>query len=971
MDKDKPRSQAPENLDGETVDYPQQMRLLRLAESLGLQGDTVERLRASLLPEPGSSPLRIQSDFSYRQAASAQVINPEPDLGKGVKTAQAGTRSSSDSHKGAGSLSIPVHELGLFDPKSFLQPDETHLDVMPAIERPSSGLTPDHYQKVDPLSLNIPAPEPKHLRNDQKRMSIPVSQAPAASSPAAYPLKVSSPEASPQPRPAPRLDLAMEAELKLRKKIEGEQSWTAFRAEAWQLYESFPRPDMAARLLELVFLYGSAAELEEVLGSLQRDTVEFYTLVDANIRIHLVIKLWQAKRRTILDGLLFRKDLSLRLLPLERLYCCWSLVATDEGAQAYKYFKRYDQEIWNAQKLYGAQIKQSESVLALALGRLALQADDEPTAIKLLESVSKHSEEFQPALDILLELRVERDANGLCAYGQKLQKELDWRGRLALLDSFLLRIQRYEAGAPKDRAALNELLKEPLKWFPETPEAWQGLAEVLLEYQQLEYLLPHILHIFQQRAVQFNKPAFDHALWSEVRKHDFGEEIRNWFWQSVALLHEFTWGLGQNEALLWESRRQYREAREHAGKELPLSWQQLHKGLLQWIAKTDRLDEAARQRLLVLTKLMGDTQEISEADICAYLGQVAHPTQEVMAALENLARERQQWGLESFILDRKAMMLHYTNQDLARLWHLGYRLKRHDQCWRVASLLRSRHVLHESLDRHWSICGEKKREFTVHELQSSHLKKIITSFDGYDRRLAEALVTIGPVIPELLSILNQHLVPLKKVRGLSEAEVEIHQVLEKMDCIAQPKRLLSSNPSGMWPSKPPFFASLLDTKWSLVFMALAQRLGIPTWDWQLSLLHHQIETIIPKMTRGAELPMSGKVGRWLRALSPQQRRAWYDLAQLAKRFTDEEAQVLMARLLAKIATAMLPDHPLALNSLEKMRAPLRLRWDLEHWIASEIYGEVRRSLGTVSLGQYPEDIFASHPLAPASQLPGT
>jgi hypothetical protein len=181
----------------------------------------------------------------------------------------------------------------------------------------------------------------------------------------------------------------------------------------------------------------------------------------------------------------------------------------------------------------------------------------------------------------------------------------------------------------------------------------------------------------------------------------------------------------------------------------------------------------------------------------------------------------------------------------------------------------------------------------------------------------------------------------------------------------KPRKIYSPNPSGLWQPKPPFFASLLDSKWSILFVSLAQRLGVTAWDWQLSLLHHQIESIIPRMMRGAETPAQGKVGRWLRSLTPAQRKAWYELAQQSRRFDDEEAQGIISRFLARLTTTLLQDHSLALQGLEKMRAPLRLRWDLEHWIVSDVYGELRRSLGHFTIGQFPEEVYLTPVLAPA------
>ncbi|HYX40021.1 MAG TPA: hypothetical protein VE954_43550 [Oligoflexus sp.] len=762
-----------------------------------------------------------------------------------------------------------------------------------------------------------------------------------------------------------RLDHALEAELKLRHKVEAEQNWAAFRQEAWQLFEAFPRPEMAARIVDLALLYGSVSDLEEVLGSFLKHDVQFYTLIDGDLRSHLVVKLWQAERWAILDGLMFRKDLQLRLLPIERLYACWSFIRAGEAEKAFKFFRRYDREIWAAQKEFGALLKRSESELALVLGRQALADGDEALAIRLLESISRQVPEFQKALDLLLDIRIERDDSGLCPYGQKLQRELDWRARVDLLDSFLLRMQRFEAASPKDRAALNELLKDPLRWVPEQPEAWQAMSEVLLQYHQLEYLLPQINTMFLQKAVQFHKPAFDHAIWAPVRAFHFPDSIKTWFWHAVAMLHEFVWSQGQQENLLWDARKSYREAADHSGKALPLTWVHLHRHLLQWVSKTERLQEPARVKLLLMVRLVGEGKDIDEQDVCNFLVQVAQPSREVIKALENLAREREQSGLELFILDRKALGLHYVNQDLGRVWQLGANLKRYDLCWRVATVLKHRTVLNEQLERHWQICGERRRDFSILDLTEAHVRKVVHSFDGHERKLVEGILTVGPLIPELLASLHPQLTPVKKPKVLSEVEDDIHNALEKISWMPKPKKIYSPNPSGLWQPKPPFFASLLDSKWSLLFVALAQRLGITAWDWQLSLLHHQIESIIPRMMRGAETPAQGKVGRWLRSLTPAQRKAWYELAQQSRRFDDEEAQGIISRFLTRLTTTLLQDHSLALQGLEKMRAPLRLRWDLEHWIVSDVYGELRRSLGHFTIGQFPEEVYLTPVLAPA------
>lgn len=885
MDKDSRKDKTSPSRETKASLLTQGLRVLRIAESLGLRAETLKTLRETLLPQV------------YKDNSGVRPTTPEPP--------------------------------------------------------------PSHYPVIERISADE-ANEILAKGEGGKK-----ARAAASAQEAAADAKAKDVAAAPKKSPQKALDLAIDAEMRLRKKIEAEQSWTAFRVEAWQLYESFPRPDMAARICELAFLYGSVNESEDVLSSLSKQSVEFLPAIEAQLRTHMIVKLWQAKRFQLLDSILFRQDLALRLLPVERLYCCWSYIERGQAEQAYRFYRRHEGELVNAQRQFGSMLRKQDSEMALIIGRAALQMEDEGLALKLLESIPSHAHEFQKALDLLLDLRVDRDESGFCAFGQKLNRELDWKARIGLFDSFLLRVQRVEHNAPRDRAALNALLADPLKWLPEQPEAWHMMSELLLQYSSLEALLPNLMKVFSDRAVQYFKPAFEHSLWSPVLDHDFRDPVKTFFWRSVALMHEFAWTLGQDENRLWEARRIYQEAAANNGKALPIGWQTLHRALLQWIQKTERLNELQRVKISLAAKLVGESRDLSEQDISTYLLHVPMPSADVLGMLETIARERQQWGLELFILDRKAAIFHHTNQSLQRLWQLGAQLKRSDLCWRTATLLKARQVMNPDLDRHWGISGEKRRDFPIQDLNESHVKRIVQSFEGYERKLIESLLTVGPLVPDLLAGLHQHLVPLKKSKDQSVAEEQAESALDKASWLLTPKKMFSPNPSGLWQPKPIFFSNLIDSKWSMIFVGLAQRLGVTAWEWQLSLLNQQIENLVPKMTRGVEETATGKVGRWLRSLSPQQRKAWYEFAQMPKRFEDDKAQDVISRFLVRVATCMHQDHLQILKNLEKMRAPLRMRWDLENWIVSETYGEIRKALASHAAGQFPEDVFRMNPLAEA------
>ncbi|RZA13036.1 MAG: hypothetical protein EOP10_30415, partial [Proteobacteria bacterium] len=452
-------------------------------------------------------------------------------------------------------------------------------------------------------------------------------------------------------------------------------------------------------------------------------------------------------------------------------------------------------------------------------------------ALKLLESIPKSAPEFTRAIDLLLDARVERDERGLSNYEARLNRELDWNARLGLFDSFLLRAQQQQQLAPRDRAALNALLADPLRWFPESNEAVNLVAQMLLHFSDLEIVLPNLLKLFQSHALQFQKPAFEHALWTPVLTHDFKQPDLTAYWRSIALLHSFALGLGEEEKKLWQARELYFEAKtfDSQSKALPLPWTDLHKALVQWISKSDRLDEADRKRLSRIAKLCGESREISDADIRAYLADVSEPNLEVLETLRSLAHERKQEELELFILGRKAEILHHTNESLARIWEIAVAQKINDLGWRTATLLHVRQQLGPEVEKSWLIVGEKRREFPLHHLNPEQLKLICSTFDGNERKLVESIINVGPLIPELLASLNPNLVPQKRTKAVSKTETEVFEFLEAAEWLPTPKKQYSLNAGGLWQTRPPFFSNLTDGKWCGIFVGLSQRLGLNSW----------------------------------------------------------------------------------------------------------------------------------------------
>ena len=66
------------------------------------------------------------------------------------------------------------------------------------------------------------------------------------------------------------------------------------------------------------------------------------------------------------------------------------------------------------------------------------------------------------------------------------------------------------------------------------------------------------------------------------------------------------------------------------------------------------------------------------------------------------------------------------------------------------------------------------------------------------------------------------------------------------------------------------------------------------------------------------------------------------LKAMSREFKDPDAAELFALFLVRLTTLIMPDHRLALESLQKCQAPAFLRWGLENWMLSEEYSALQQ-----------------------------
>ncbi len=777
----------------------------------------------------------------------------------------------------------------------------------------------------------------------------------------ARPARPADPEPAPAaPRPRTRATTAPQqqvfgqrtdhVELKIRQLVEADAAWDRLEPLAWELYSLRPDGATGARVLELVFLHGATTDAESALVKLKHHTPDFYRHVHPAVRAHLVVRFWREGGGEMLVSLLFRDKDEAYLQPVERLFIFHGLTGSkSENATAYIYFRRYKRELLDAVQALGGHVNLTVARFLLTAGALAIDLGYDQDARELLEQIGPKDPEHDEALTQLLNAAADKSKAGRSHYTEMLLQHTDSRERLSLIGKFLAATRGLGGFKDRNRPALNEILKNPLEWIGEDPALYGELSELLVRNRDLLGLLPNLHELFRAQATKYQNPILDAALWQGPLTMEPATP-RECFFRGVGLLHQYVnCGLSA-ERSLWLARDLILEARREAREPLPNDWKELHKAATAWIAKNHYLTEPDRQRMLLQLKVALDPGSVITSDVEDYLDHTDTPPVHVLGKLERLAEAKAAPALECRLILKRAQLTHLTNADLNRFWQLANARKDADLAWRVASVLHARHALMPGVRHAWEISGEKRSSYEFVPPSKQAVERCLKGFQPRAARLAFACLHVGPVLPELLAILDEGAKVIRQSGSPADSiEASADKLLSGLSWLATPKRryLFSTDAAFGATAIPAFMQKLPANAWSILVAKLAERLGANAWGFRLSRLHAQTQDLIPRIAARQDLRQhSGKIAKWLKDLAPEQRAAWTDLTQLTRAFDDDQAQDALAMFICRLATLMFQNHHMALASLHAMRASAAIVWDLEQFIVSDAYSDLRKKLET-------------------------
>ncbi len=748
--------------------------------------------------------------------------------------------------------------------------------------------------------------------------------------------------------PGPRNGAQLE--LRLRQLVEGDQSFDQMEAPALELFALKPTAETAARIVELAFLRGTDAEIESLIVRFKNQAKDFYRHMHAAVRAHLVARLWRSGQADALATLAFRDRDEDYLQPIERLFVFHSMRGAPDHATPYIYFRRYRRELLDAVLDLGAHVGVTTSAFLLLVGKMAAELGYDSDARELLEQIGPESVEQDEALRLLLDVAVERNKAGRSHYSELLLQHTEPGARLKLISQFFSATRGLGGFRDKNRPALNELLRAPLEWITEEPDHWATLSELLCANRDLDPLLPNLFEVFRQHALRFFGPVLDAALWQgPISMH--ADTPRDRYWRGMALIHHYVNCGPTAEAYLWEARDLVARAKKEWRAPLPYSWRDIHKATFSWVSKNHYVLEADRVRMLEQLRVAVDTELVALSDVEEYVLKADQSPAGVLRSLEGVAAQKGAHTLAFRLVLKQAAQAHLTNSDLDKLWTLANEKKDSDLAWRIATVSNARKSLAAPVRHAWEISGEKRTRYEYQTPDKGMIEQCLRGFNSRASRLAYASLHIGQALPELLALLDPGVATVRIAAPPSDSvEAQVDKALGAVPWLKSGRRRFRFSFEGTTgTSLPPFMQVLPANPWSILVARLADRLGVNAWGWKLSYLHSQVIDLIPRLASRQDLRRhSGKVAKWLKDLGPEQRAAWQDLALLSRAMEDDKAQEALASFLCRLATVIYQNHFMALTSLQAMRAPVGIIWDLETFMLGESYSDIRMKLQSQS-----------------------
>ena len=742
-----------------------------------------------------------------------------------------------------------------------------------------------------------------------------------------------------------------QVELELRQLIKSNANWRSIATRAWQLFHCHPTGKTGANLIEIAFLYGGLKESCAVLDKLlDSDTKKIYEKIHPAVRAQLLCYMWSHHKKAKIWLYLAKHQHLDWLHNFEKLLLFIYLNKEEQASLCWLFFRSHQKAIEKGVKEIGKQIGVSISGINFLAARQAVQLGRIEEASHLIQTIPPSAGEYKEGLKLLHSLGTHQDFFKNSSFYTRLSQAKNWQAKINLFESFLEQVKTSSPPPAKDLLSVNALLANPLDWLPEDGVAWEQLSSLLVRYADLVKKLPNIMRVFIDHTYVLKPLELDLGLWRPLMQCD-EQKIELKPLIAIAKVHYFLSTLTElNEEVLFEARLDLLSIQDEDNNRMQgfQLWSTVWEWLFGVLEKNQDLSTSKKSRILHLVLACKDPHTLSCDEITRYLeAPLTKPPSYMISEFQCLAKEKKANELELLcLLKNKGSENHFTNRELERLWHLSIRRKRSDLAWRTISVLTNRHPVPEPIRLAWEISGEHKKQYPFINPSPKQIDQCLVGFRTDEVRLIWACVKLGVQVPILLAQIDK-MIQINKFSfshfRMKESN-KINQALESIKWFSTPKRDYSfiGQPGNKGFVTPAFGEIVLPNPWNHLVATICHRMGMASWKWRLSNISKSIKDLKPKPSQGWQ-PFAKEhgLGKWVKTLEPEQKSAWQELSHISQKLNDEQGFRALSCFVVRLATLIYQSHHLALYSLKKMRAPIYLIWDLEAWILSPAYSQLR------------------------------
>ena len=772
-------------------------------------------------------------------------------------------------------------------------------------------------------------------------------------------------------------DTPEELQRLLSQLIAKESPWVRLRPLALKVLSMAPSEKMAAWYCELCFLQAGVEEAAEAVRHyISWFSLDFYRQIHPRIREKVLSQLILKGCMAPLGSFLAQSSSEAWFRPLEKAVVFLWLGNEKRDEEAFSLFQNDHEEIL---KVSGQSA--TESFLPSAGGfllraaRIGLSTGRADEAASLCKRIAPADPEYKEALILLNR----SGKSGECFNRSDLRKDLlaaaDQKERIEILKAFMIRTRQKGRDLTGDWINLNGLCKEIPRWFDASPRTLERLSYLFIEMYNLSELLDGYWSFFSSGSVKFLTEAQEIARWSPFVLAELPDTSELRYFRGLALLRLCIHGeykaLAQDEAV-FQARELIQGAlsglSDSCRPDYP-SWDAIWRTTVAYVGGSAALAPAKKEFLISLLQAAKSRCNMIAHDVEKYLKhpQAKPPVKALAQFLEEAGKQQSlDWELLT-LMKMPGRFCCYTLSELNRIWYIAARQGLADLGWRCLSVVAARKKIPSILEKHHLLSGERRSSHPWKIPGARELDSCFLGFSPEQSRLVWACLKVGPRLPQLLSKTSSAV----SIPGASRIK-KVFERSSRAASILNGFRWLQNSPDYCAGGRmaadgtpiPAFCEALPGNFWTSLVCEISARMSPGAWRWRTRELCSMIRDVQP-LRRHHWKPLpdqdEGPLNRWLKGLNSEQRNAFYDLSQVCARIDSEEGFYALAVFVCRLATVIYPDHYGALKSLQEMRAPAFVTWELEKWILSPGYTRIREASKTAHSVEIPPSL-ARHPV---------